>query len=84
MCIRASEIVNSNTPCAEEDHIGRNVVYNILKVLEVCPEISAACLDYNSLLCSTLCAVIAHNKLVIRISQTILGLRYGTCMCRHS
>ena len=34
----------------EEDHIGRNVVY-ILKVLKVCPEISAACSDYNSLLC---------------------------------
>ena len=38
----------------EEDHIGRTVVY-ILKVLEVCPKISAACLDYNSLLYKYLC-----------------------------
>ena len=32
-------------------YTGRNVVY-ILKVLEVCPDIPAACSDYNSLLCS--------------------------------
>ena len=35
-------------PTPEEDHIGRNVVYN--KILKFCPEISAASLDYNSLL----------------------------------
>ena len=34
----------------EVDHTGRNVVYS--KVLEVCPDIPAACSDYNSLLCS--------------------------------
>ena len=34
----------------EEDHIDRNIVY-ILKILEFCPEISVACLDYNFLQC---------------------------------
>ena len=43
---------SGSTICTpEEDHIGRNVVY-ILKVLEFCPKISAACSDYNFLLCS--------------------------------